>query len=211
MNPDNIIALRNLKNSFSFSDTVYQMLCHYTQMIEDWNLRTNLISDGDISRIVHKHIQDSLDFCSIDVFPESGMLIDIGSGAGFPGIPIKIFKPALQVFLIESKRMKYLFLCEVIEKLQLQNITALCSRVENISSEKIFADIIVARAVKPLITLWEWCLPILTDQGFLIAQKGGDINDEIAELQKYHKVKIKIYSMDKSNMRKLITIAKPEI
>jgi 16S rRNA (guanine527-N7)-methyltransferase len=184
MNLQNILALEKLYQEYSLSSEQCHQFDLYVQLIENWNKRTNLVSNRDISKIVTKHIYQSLSFCAIDVFPKTGILIDIGSGAGFPGIPIKIFRPMFQVYLIDSKRMRYLFLSEVIDMLQLKNTIALCDRIETIAKNTIIrADIIVARSVAKLKILWEWSLPFLLPQGILVVQKGGDFQEELEVLQ----------------------------
>jgi 16S rRNA (guanine527-N7)-methyltransferase len=206
MNPQNILALEKLYQDYSLSTEQFHQFDLYVQLIENWNKRTNLVSNSDISKIVTKHIYESLSYCAMEVFPETGILVDIGSGAGFPGIPIKIFRPGLQVYLIDSKRMRYLFLSEAIDILQLKNTIALCDRIESIARNTVIrADIIVARSVAKLKILWEWSLPFLSQQGILIVQKGGDFQQELDVLQSRWDVSIRLINIQGN---KLIVIEK---
>ena len=145
----------------------------------------NLISKNDRDVIVSRHIQESLAILPILSIPTAAKVMDIGSGAGLPGIPIKIARPDLQITLIESKRMRALFLQEVIEELGLEGIAVSGERIETLRVEtpslRTF-DLGFARAVAKLKTLWDWSEPLLKKSGTLAALKGGDLNAELNEL-----------------------------
>jgi 16S rRNA (guanine527-N7)-methyltransferase len=161
-----------------------KQLSLYVRLIEEWSRRVNLVSRNDLPRIVSRHITDSFEFCRAIEFRDGAAVLDLGSGGGFPGVPIKILRPSLQMTLLDSKRIKSLFLQEVIEKLALEGTASLWRRVEEMN-EALYAsrfNVVVSRAVARLQTLWEWSLPLLKQDGLLAVQKGGETEAEMKEL-----------------------------
>lgn len=158
----------------------------YSDLLIGWNQRFNLVSPTTLTSLTilkTKHFDDSLTYAEAIKFAgfdlnQSLSIADVGSGAGFPGIPLKIIYPHWQVTLIEATAKKCLFLEEVIKQLDLKNIIALNTRAENVLATFMAhqtqpkLDIILARAVAPLDKLTNWCLPLLTKEGVLITQKG---------------------------------------
>jgi len=183
MRAENRTALQKLLNTGALSAQQAVLCEKYVELIEAWNQRTRLVSHNDESRIVSRHITDSLGFCRPEIIPYTGTILDLGSGAGFPGIVIKLMAPHLRVYLVESRRMKALFLDEVIEQLEWSGIEVLCRRVETLRSgdEVPPLDRIVARCVAPLPQLWSWSRPLLKKGGLLAAQKGGNISRELSD------------------------------
>ena len=152
----------------------------YQKEIIAWNRKVNLISKKDEHRIVTHHFLDSA--CCLRYFPPKSVEIaDVGSGAGLPGIPIKILRPDLKITLIESKRKKIYFLKSVVEKLSLENINIICERAENIKTQY---DIVVTRELLRLKKSLKICLPLLKEGGLFINFKGGDITSELKEAEK---------------------------
>ena len=148
----------------------------YAAELMNWTRIINLTTINDPVEVAVKHFLDSMapaKFLSADV-----SLLDIGSGGGFPGIPLKIIFPYLSVCLIESSRKKVSFLKHVIRTLQLQNIEVIEGRAENFSPEVPFG-VIVSRAVSSLGLLIEISRPLLADDGMVIAFKGKNIEAEI--------------------------------
>jgi 16S rRNA (guanine527-N7)-methyltransferase len=153
------------------SDPQAQALAHYVELLEKWNQRTNLISLQDQRRIVSRHLTDSFAFCQPEVVPPGAAVLDLGSGAGFPGVPLAIIRADLHITLLDSKRMRALFLREVVEQLRLTNVCVICDRVEALSRQRAF-DVVTARAVATAQQLWEWARELLLPGGRLVAQKG---------------------------------------
>lgn len=152
----------------------------YQKEIIAWNRKVNLISKKDENRIVTHHFLDSA--CCLRYFPQKALVIaDVGSGAGLPGIPIKILRPDLKITLIESKRKKIYFLKSVVEKLSLVNINIICERAENIKTQY---DIVVTRELMKLKKSLKICLPLLKEGGLFINFKGGDITSELKEAER---------------------------
>lgn len=144
------------------------------------NKNLNLISENDEKYLYEKHIFDSL---SIDKFFEKNdinlfsTLLDIGTGGGFPAIPIAIQYPDINVTAIDSIKKKINAVDEFSKVLGLQNLTVICDRVENIKDKKF--DLIVTRAVAKLDLLIKYAFPLLNKNGFLIAYKAKTVNEEI--------------------------------
>jgi 16S rRNA (guanine527-N7)-methyltransferase len=138
-----------------------------------WNLKINLTSITHPRDIAIKHFLDSL--APVQFIPDEGRLLDIGSGGGFPGIPLKILKPSLSVLLIDGVRKKVNFLKHVLRTLRLENTEALQIRAENLLQEPEFAnsfDVIISRALSDLTPFVKKALPLLAKQGTIIAMKG---------------------------------------
>ncbi len=156
----------------------------YWQLIQQWNLRTNLVSQHDLGRIISRHFLESVAVLFAIDIPAASRVLDLGSGAGFPGIPMKIMRPDLQMVLVDSKRLKYLFLKIVKSELNLSGLSIQNQRVENLPSAFYQQfQFVVSRAVTTLTQLWEWSAPYLAPGGRLLAMKGGDLTVEIAQFR----------------------------
>lgn len=176
----NAEKLEVFATTFLLNNTQKKLFGKYVELLEVWNKRVNLISQGDIFKIIGKHFWESLYFYDKDYFNNEALLLDIGSGGGFPGIPLKIMYPSFDVVLLDSKRKKVLFLKEAIESLGLTGAKAICCRVEDIATtDKDSFDIITARAVADLKNLWMLSCPLLKENGCLVSVKGGEVNIEI--------------------------------
>jgi 16S rRNA (guanine527-N7)-methyltransferase len=172
--------------SFSLDSGQKKAFEKYIELLETWSERTNLVSTGDITKFVNKHCWESLLFYDEGVFVNRSLLIDIGSGGGFPGIPLKIVYPEINMLLLDSKRKKVLFLKEVIDCLSLKDASAICSRVEDVAEAyKNNFDIVTARAVAEIKITWAYSRPILKEDGCLVSVKGGDVDREIYEVKKF--------------------------
>lgn len=158
----------------------------YANLLVEWNDKINLTAITDEEGIVIKHFLDSL-----SIFPflpkDAKTLIDVGTGAGFPGIPLKITVENLKVTLLDSLDKRVKFLNEVCSALQLKDITAFHGRAEDFGSDKKYRehfDVAVARAVAALPALLEYCLPFVKVGGIFMAMKGPDAKEELKESKK---------------------------
>jgi len=155
----------------------------YRELLLEWNRRVNLISRKDEGRIVAHHFLDSLvSFPHLDL-SLGKRLLDLGSGAGFPGVPLKIVAPQIRLTLLDSKRKRVLFLRKLVNVLQLEDVNVLCERAEHLGKQEGYTgkfDYVVARAVMELNRLVVLALPFLRRGGRLIAYKGPD---EVTEAQ----------------------------
>lgn len=156
----------------------------YAELLKEWNKKFNLTAIEEDRDVVIKHFIDSVSI--IPYIKECNTLIDIGTGAGFPGIPIKIIRDDINVTLVDSSEKKVTFLNEVILRLELKGICAVCGRAEDMAQNLLYRekfDIVVARAVAKLPVLLEYCLAFVKMNGIFIAMK-GDAAKEIEESKK---------------------------
>jgi len=156
----------------------------YKENLLDWNQRINLTAITDYTGIWQKHFADCL--CLLPLLPKGRIrLIDVGSGAGFPGIPIKIMRPDIEVTLLDSLRKRVNFLEDTICRLSLDGISCIHARAEDLAKQPEHGhsyDICTARAVARLDKLCKWCLPFLKpNAGLFLAMKGPNVEDEIEE------------------------------
>lgn len=169
------------KLHINLNDIKCKQLIQYYKLLIEWNEKINLTSITDYKDVVVKHFIDSLSIVnSMDMNGEYS-LVDIGTGAGFPGIPLKIVFPMLDVVLVDSLDKRVKFLNVVIKELGLKNIKAVHARAEEFGHSKYREtfDICVTRAVANLAVVSEYCLPLVSVGGYFVAYKSADIKDEI--------------------------------
>jgi len=168
------------KHGLNLSSSQKEQFSNYMNLLIEWNEKINLTAIKNPSEIVEKHFYDSLLLIETVQF-DSQRVIDIGSGAGLPGIPLKIAFPNLKLTLLEPTGKRVTFLNTVINELMLTDIVALNDRAENITAEQRESfDIAVARAVAPLNILNELSLPFIKVNGLFIAMKGPSADEEAA-------------------------------
>ncbi len=155
----------------------------YAELLEEWNEKMNLTAITEFPEVVRKHFVDCVYPFALLKAEGPLTLIDVGSGAGFPGIPLKIMFPALRVTLIDSLNKRVRFLEEVIRTLNLTDIRALHGRAEDLARDPQLRerfDLSTARAVAPLPVLAEYCLPFVRRGGRFLAYKSGQTEEELA-------------------------------
>ncbi|HHX79137.1 MAG TPA: 16S rRNA (guanine(527)-N(7))-methyltransferase RsmG [Acholeplasmataceae bacterium] len=190
----------------------------YYELLVSENKKYNLTSIIDKKEVYIKHFSDSLEIINVIDFTQIATLCDIGSGAGFPGIPLKIKYPELKLFIVEANGKKALFLKMVVDLLELKDVYILNERSEELDFKyRDYFDLVVARAVSNLQILMEICLPYVKVEGNFIAMKSSNYEDEIEKSQKgLKKLKssifaIKLYTLDEEmGDRALIIISKNE-
>lgn len=156
----------------------------YKELLIEWNKKMNLTAIEQEEDIITKHFIDSLSIASY--IPDTAKVIDIGTGAGFPGIPLKILKKDLSITLLDSLNKRITFLEEVIRNLSLENIQAVHARAEELAHKEEYReqyDIAVSRAVAPMHTLLEYMLPYVKIGGKCICMKGPNLQEESKDLQ----------------------------
>lgn len=160
---------------------VAQFEIFYRELI-DWNKRINLTSITGYEEVQLKHFLDSLTLAAACDFKKTITVIDVGTGAGLPGIPLKIAYPDIKLTLLEATIKKTKFLENVVSKLGLNNVEIIASRAETVGQDKQYRetfDIVLSRAVAALPALAELMLPLCKIEGTCIAQKKGEITHEV--------------------------------
>ena len=182
MNNEEILINGCKLYNIDISKEQINMLLKYMDMLKEWNNNINLTSIVDDEGIIKKHFLDSISIFNTKLIKDNISLIDVGTGAGFPGIPIKIINPTVKVTLIDSLKKRVNFLEEVIVELKLKDINAVHGRCEDFANQKDYReqyDIATARAVASLPVLCEYCLPYVKIGGSFIAMKGPSVAEEL--------------------------------
>jgi 16S rRNA (guanine527-N7)-methyltransferase len=170
-----------------------ERLAYLAELVAEKNEVVNLISRKDIDSIIENHIFISA-YISKFVPEKINYFLDIGTGGGFPGIPLAITRPELKGVLVDSTKKKIDAVKEFIDKLKLGNVVAENDRVENEEFIARYADsfdLVVSRATVPLIILFRYAIPLIKEKAFLIALKGGDLEDEYKKAEMKYKAYIR--------------------
>lgn len=185
MNSENRDILIKGFTKYGVQLTEKQITCFelYHKMLIEWNEKVNLTAIIDEREVVIKHFIDSISI--VPFLPENALnIIDVGTGAGFPGIPLKIVKNDLNVTLLDSLEKRVRFLDSVINEIGISDIKAIHGRAEDLGKDKAHREIYdvgTARAVASLSVLCEYILPFVRVGGYFIAMKGSTVENEISD------------------------------
>lgn len=173
------------KAGFDLDDTQLKQFGLYADLLVEWNKKMNLTAITEPDEIVTKHFVDSL--YGLKVLGNRKTVIDVGTGAGFPSVPLKIAKPEVSLTLLDSLNKRLTFLTEVKNQLGLENVGCIHSRAEDGATAgaplRESFDAAVSRAVANLSCLCEYCLPYVKRGGVFLAYKGPDVEEELADAQ----------------------------
>lgn len=171
----------------SLNDQQKQQFDSFYELLVEWNKVMNLTGITEYEEVNEKHFVDSLSITKAINLENVDNLIDIGTGAGFPGIPLKIAFPHLKIVLLDSLNKRIKFLNTVIDELGLQDIKTIHGRAEDFAKQKEYReqfDLCVSRAVANLSTLSEYCMPYIHTDGMFIPYKSGEIEEEVTGAKK---------------------------
>lgn len=185
----------------------------YMNLLIEWNEKMNLTAITEPTEIIEKHFIDSLTI--LNKIDNNQKVVDVGTGAGFPGIPLSIMNPTLKITLVDSLNKRLIFLQEVVAKLNLKNIEIVHARAEEFGQNKKYRenfDIATSRAVANLSTLSEYLIPLVKVGGKVISMKASEAQEEINQAQKAIEVlggkinKIEEFNLPQSDIGRTIII-----
>jgi 16S rRNA (guanine527-N7)-methyltransferase len=179
-----------LSLNIELTDLQKQQFMDYYELLVEWNKVMNLTSITELKEVIQKHFIDSLSIIKVYKLSKEKVL-DIGTGAGFPGIPLKIVYPEIDIVLLDSLQKRLNFLEVVINNLKLTKIKTLHGRAEDYGKNSDYReqfDVCVSRAVAKLASLSEYCLPYVKKDGFFISYKSGKVEEELIQSTRAFKI-----------------------
>lgn len=194
-----------------------KQLYKYMNLLIEWNNKINLTAIIKPEEIILKHFVDSLTISKY--VNNNSSIIDVGTGAGFPGIPLKIYRTDLKVTLVDSLNKRLNFINTIIEELALKNVVTVHARAEEIGKNKLYReqfDVVTSRAVANLSTLSEYLIPLAKINGKCLCMKGSEIEEELSNAKKAIDVlggkidKIEKFELPKSDIKRNVVLITKE-
>ena len=177
----------SLEVGFDLTEKQYNQFILYMRLLQEWNEKINLTAITEDEEVIKKHFIDCIKAFKSNAVKNAKTIIDVGTGAGFPGLPIAIMNPDINVTLLDSLNKRINFLNTVISKLELRNVVTIHSRAED-GARKVELrekfDVATSRAVANMAVLSEYCLPYVKLNGNFVALKGPAIEEEIKDAKK---------------------------
>lgn len=177
---ENIFKEECIKNNILIKEEKIKLFYDYMKYLLDWNEKINLTAIKEEKEFIVKHFVDSLSIS--EIVGDNKRIIDVGTGGGFPGIPLKLLNENLNVSLVDSVNKKIMVLNDIINKMKLNNIEAIHTRAEDLAKKKEYRegfDIAVSRAVSNMNTLVEYLLPFVKIGGYVVCMKGPGYEEEL--------------------------------
>ncbi|WCN37871.1 16S rRNA (guanine(527)-N(7))-methyltransferase RsmG [Aneurinibacillus uraniidurans] len=207
-------------HGISLSEEQLSQFHRYYELLVEWNEKMNLTGITEQGQVYEKHFYDSITPAFYHDFSAIQTVIDVGSGAGFPGVPLKICFPHLKLTILDSLNKRLVFLQEVTKELGLQNVSFLHSRAEDAGRDVKYReafDMATARAVARMNVLSELCMPFVKQGGVFLVMKGQNVEEELAEGKKAIKVlggkteKVETFQLpEEQSERNVISIRKQQ-
>ncbi|MFU0824532.1 MAG: 16S rRNA (guanine(527)-N(7))-methyltransferase RsmG [Clostridium sp.] len=163
-------------------DTKYEKFIKYKDLLKEWNQKVNLTAITEDEEIIKKHFIDCMKIFKFKPLKEAEKIIDIGTGGGFPGIPIKIMRPDIEIVLLDSLKKRINVLNDILKNIGIDDVSTVHGRAEDYAQTSEYRekfDAVVSRAVANLAALSEFCLPYVKVGGYFIAMKGPAVEDEV--------------------------------
>ena len=174
------VAAENV--DLEFNDEKYNQFIQYKDLLKDWNGKVNLTAITEDEEIIKKHFIDSMKIFQFEYLRKANKIIDIGTGGGFPGIPMKIMRPDADMVLLDSLKKRINVLDDILNKIGINDVETIHGRAEEFAKNPKYRekfDAVVSRAVANLASLSEFCLPYVKVGGYFVALKGPAVDEEV--------------------------------
>ncbi|QGU96748.1 16S rRNA (guanine(527)-N(7))-methyltransferase RsmG [Clostridium bovifaecis] len=179
------IAANNV--GLEFNNERYNQFIKYKDLLKDWNEKVNLTAITEDEEIIKKHFIDSMKIFKFEPLKKAKRVIDIGTGGGFPGIPMKIIRPEMEIVLLDSLKKRINVLQDILKNIEVNDVSTIHGRAEDYAQAPQYRekfDAVVSRAVANLAVLSEFCLPYVKVGGYFVAMKGPAVEEEVIEAKK---------------------------